>query len=221
MTLRFTTAIAFAVAAVSSFAWQGSSQLLPKVSEEMTKCESAMMEGRYAEAEAYAALASKSTYAVDVDYSAVSADRMEEVKKTVADALDTWTKSTGGTIVFKASEPGMGDVKLKFADRVFYVGNACAGRAVWVRTVHNWGNDIFTPEVTGTITIGLNTDALKMKSTLLHEFGHMLGLKDGGKGVMGVLNPINPTIEPSQDEIDALVSVREEANAMALRCRVK
>lgn len=126
----------------------------------------------------------------------------------IADASETWNRSLGLTAFAIASRGVQPDINFRFVPELRNGNTEIAGLTDWSREV--WYEPDYRCQIKGLVrarTIlpgGKTVSNEAMTQILLHELGHVLGLADGGDGVMGPLDPDRPILAPSQQEIRLL-----------------
>lgn len=139
----------------------------------------------------------------------------ESQQKAVYSALATWSKELQGDFpVYLTDEMGEADVILRFVDRISGEGSDSLG-LIRILKNYSWNSSRHEVEYDGTIQIvrsapGGELTHLEIQEVVMHEFGHLLGLRDQAEVgvVMGPLDRGNPLSKPSKAEVDSVRELR-------------
>ena len=133
----------------------------------------------------------------------------------IQEASQTWNQALGLEAFSLAPRGGNADVTFRFVDSLRSGSTEIAGLTDWKRQV--WYGPDYQCRITGIVRArtvlpnGSPVSAGAMRHILLHELGHVLGLTDGGDGVMGPLDPDDPVLAPSQQEVRLIKVLAGEA----------
>lgn len=180
-----------------------------------------MRQGKVAEATAYSEmLLVRREVTVSVDWTGAGAQR-ELAEAVLGDVLSQWENSLGGEVHFRRVASG-GEVSVSYLGSVQYQGRAAGGVTTWRRGVRSYPGSSYRYVLEADMVLrtllpnGKPMSKAQMTHAALHEFGHVLGLGDSplSDGVMSVLRLDRPATRPSDFEIESLLSLREEAEAV-------
>ena len=156
------------------------------------------------------------TVTVGIDPSAARDWKSRSIERGIGIWSDALSDSP-----FVMAEPGQKPmVTVKFVDSIDSGGDV-QGQVEATRMLH-WGSSV-SYQIHGTLLVrrttgrrGLTED--EMTEVVAHELGHLLGLDDAEecRGLMGPFEAGNPRLRPTREEVDAVLSYREELrNAIA------
>lgn len=196
----------------------------PKLREFIQSANSAMAQGEFDKAIAYADLVLvQNDIRYSVDYSQIPESQRERASKAVAKAVSLWEQALNAEIRFQEVSPTNANVRIRFEPGIRSSGGEVAGYAVWQRQVNDWGNGRYSLTLSGDIRVRTETPSGKEMSqealihAATHEIGHLLGLWDSPNlgDVMGPLHLKQPATQVSDREAAPLREARAEAQAIA------
>ena len=148
---------------------------------------------------------------VEVDLGAVPADRRTACRAAVDGALEAWERAIGdGFRLRRADDRRRHAVVVRFLPDVRDEGRGVAGYIDWKHAAERQDADV---QVRTVRPNGEPMSFRAMRGTVLHEFGHLLGLDDSDRegDAMGPLDPAHPVGEPTDAEASAVRAIRDEA----------
>lgn len=167
-----------------------------------------------ARAHAMAVLVSENL-SVQIELDQVPASRRTACRTAIDDALQAWEKALGDGIRLRRLEDGQkSGIVVRFKPDVRERGEPVAGYVNWKRVAGKDGGSVTGDIQVRTMNIdGAPMSGRAMKNIVVHEMGHMLGLDDTDRRgeAMSPLDPNRPVSAPSDDEANAVRSLRLEA----------
>lgn len=146
-------------------------------------------------------------------------DRVEAVTRAMA----IWEDVLDGDVRFLITDESDAEVKIFLLERLEMKGRALGGYAFWSRSIASLGAT-YEARLESTVYLaeGYRNQSFSAEARVqaaLHELGHVLGLDDGGNGVMAALDPANPISMPSRQEVQAILRLRMAARSEAISSR--
>lgn len=182
----------------------------------LERAHSVLAAGKWDEAVAGArvVLTERLTYFVDLE--SAPPERRSRFYQLVKTGFDLWSEALEGAVVFEEVPASQAAITVRFEPHLTVGGRPVAGHCRWERGLQRRGGE-FATWVRATIRLRTRMpwDAPIAEGALLqaalHEIGHVLGLDDGGSGVMGPVNPLRPVLRPSPEEVAALRDLHDQA----------
>lgn len=133
----------------------------------------------------------------------------------ILEAATIWNRTLGIEALRVVARHEGHDITFRFVQDLRYRDQEVAGLTDWTREV--WFGEESGCRIHGLVRArirlpeGRAMPAPALTQILLHELGHVLGLADGGDGVMGPLDPDHPILSPSTAELRAIEELVREA----------
>lgn len=214
-----------ALAATAALSFAGARMKTPLLSELNTILSVAhqnILKGDYHGANALANLVLfKRVVRIQVSTDAATLPRRAECVKALRDGVASWEKALGGEVRFAfISDAKRAEIKVRFAEDLGGIGRHVAGHADYLREIV--GNEARTTaklHILAAMPDGRPMEHDHMRHTVMHEFGHVLGLEDSDEvgAVMGPLDFESPATEITPVEIEDLLWARTEASNLSQR----
>jgi predicted Zn-dependent protease len=208
--------------AASGLARVGSTPLLSELSEIMGYAHTSIDRGDLAGASAYADLILMNRpIRIQVSFDKDSRARRAECVAAAREAIWNWERTLNQEVRFVfISDPKRADVKLRFASNLDFVASDIAGHCDYRREIV--GDQAQIKAKIYALTVMPSGEAMHkehLRHTVMHEFGHVLGLEDSteSEAIMGPLDFANPVTAIQSTEVDLLQAIRAEAALLQKR----